>query len=101
MPAPVLRREGWVAGGGVSLRREQIAAPVPPGCAFSIHCIARQLNLHTSAMLRLALSEFIRSRINQLAPVEQHVAGVLVALNDPTFKQGHPRQPASCCWRAG
>lgn len=93
MPTPVLQRAGSVAGGGAILRREQIAAPVPPGTAFAAHCVARQLGLKTSEMLRLALAEFIQSRADLLAPVEQHTAGVLHALANPQFRQGRPRQP--------
>jgi hypothetical protein len=91
MPTPVLRRDGTVAGGGAFLRREQIAAPVPVGVAHATHCIARQLNLRTSEMLRLALAEFIQSRADQLAPVEQQAADVLRAVASPEFRQGRPR----------
>jgi hypothetical protein len=74
------------------MRREQIAAPVPLGTAFPAHCIARQLGLRTSEMLRQALAEFIQSRADQLEPVEEHVAAVLNAVASPEFRQGRPRQ---------
>ena len=89
MPTPVLRRERTDAGGGASSRREQIAAPVPLGTAYAVHCVARQLGLRTSEMLRLALAEFIRSRADQLLPVENYVADVLRA-SHPSFRQGRP-----------
>jgi hypothetical protein len=72
------------------MRREQIAAPVPPGTAFAAHCVARQLGLRTSEMVRLALAEFIQSRADQLSPVERHAANVVSAASNTGFRQGRP-----------
>lgn len=92
MPTPVLRRGGTVAGGGASTRREQIAAPVPPGTAYAAHCVARQLGMRTSEMLRLALAEFIQLRADELAPVKRYAADVLQAAGNRGFRQGRPKQ---------
>jgi hypothetical protein len=90
MPTPVLRRDGTVAGGGLSTRREQIAAPVPPGTAYAVHCIARHLGLRTSEMVRLALAEFIESRADQLTPVAAYADNFLHAATSSKFRQGRP-----------
>lgn len=88
MPTPVLRRDGTGAGGGATLRRELIAAPVPPGTSNAAHLVARHLGLKTAQMLRLALAEFIQSRANQLSDVERHAADVVRAAHDPNFRHG-------------
>jgi len=79
------------------MRREQIAAPVPPGTAFAAHCVARQLGLRTSEMVRLALAEFIQSRADQLIPVKCHAANVVSAATNPGFRQGRPNKQLEAC----
>jgi hypothetical protein len=91
MPAPVLRRVGSVAGDGVRKRPEQLAAPVPAGASFAIHCCARALGLNTAQLVRDALYSYLTARAADLTAAGEH-ADVAIAALGSQFG-AHLRQP--------